>query len=105
VTCWLGVACSDSSDETKGSTSDPVFDVKTYDASCAAASDCVAVFSGNPCGCSCEMAAIATKARAKYDADWSAYQDVKCPGGVPECGACAETPAVSCTAGSCALVK
>jgi hypothetical protein len=37
-----------------------------YERSCSAPSDCVLVFEGSPCGCTCANAAIATSAEASY---------------------------------------
>src|SRR5688572_8147150 len=82
VACAL-VACS-SSEETDDDGQDVSFDAADYDRACDAPEDCSVIFSGDPCGCSCDQAAIAASEREQVDADRAAHVEASCPEGPPE---------------------
>jgi hypothetical protein len=98
--CLAVSGCSSSEEESDGPAS---FDVSSYDKSCAANSDCVRVYSGDPCGCDCAVAAIASSEQARYQADADAYRTRTCPDGALVCGPCPPAPTVSCVDGQCAV--
>lgn len=69
-----------------------------YDATCSVDNDCVAVFEGDVCGCSCETAALRRPAAAQYSKD-SAEKAKSC-GSRLDCVACPSST-VACVAGTC----
>ena len=69
-----------------------------YDATCSVDGDCVAVFEGDVCGCSCNTAALRRPAAAQYSKD-SAEKAASC-GSRLECVACPSS-AVACLSGTC----
>ncbi len=79
------------------------FDVSGYDRSCVMAVDCSLVFSGDPCGCSCDQIAIASSELQRYFADRDAYESRACPEGAVVCGPCA-AQAVECTNAQCGVL-
>jgi hypothetical protein len=85
-----------------GCESEP-FDASGYDRTCAMPSDCVVVYSGDPCGCACEQTSIATSEQARYQDDRREYVNRVCPEGPPDCGPCPESPDPACNAGTCGL--
>ncbi len=73
-----------------------------YDQTCTAASDCVAVGTGDVCrSCLCPNSAINQKDLARYEADEKRLHSL-CPGSVALCD-CVQTAPVTCTGGRCAL--
>jgi len=96
---WFGLlACSSSDDSSGGG-----FDVFKYDKTCTTPADCVVVFSGDPCSCTCDVAAVSQAASLDVNSDRQAYQKAHCPEGLPSCGACAAPPATTCNDGQCGL--
>lgn len=73
-----------------------------YDKTCAAATDCVLVFTGNVCGCACTQESIAATEGSRY----SAAQEEKrmsCTD-ILACQPCPETQAAACTQGMCTVI-
>ena len=80
-----------------GTSSAPAPPITDYDQTCGAADDCVAVFTGDPCGCSCDAGAINRSERLRYLDDRK-----KACADPPDCGACSPSRAL-CTAGRCTV--
>jgi hypothetical protein len=80
--------------------SDTSLGIAGFDTSCAQDTDCVAVQSGDLCGCDCGNAAINKVDLASYQIQAAAAQS-HCGSAVMGCD-CAYAPAV-CTQGQCAL--
>jgi hypothetical protein len=95
------VVASCSSDDDDGA---PRFDATRYDRTCATASDCTVVYSGDPCGCACEQVAVALAEQSRITEDRTAHIAAHCPEGPPDCGACAPSPKAECRASVCELV-
>ena len=95
---WI-VACSSGGDDS-GSNG---FDVSKYKKTCTQPTDCVIVFSGDPCGCSCDVVAVSQPESFNVTSDRTAYVKEHCPKGPPDCGACAAPPATTCNSGKCGV--
>lgn len=67
-------------------------------ATCSTSDDCVVVFSGERCSCSCDVVAIARR----DEAEWRDRHEPKEQCGI-SCGPCAQAPAPKCLAGQCQL--
>lgn len=69
-------------------------DPNDYDRSCSEATDCMVIFTGERCSCSCDVSAINVS-------DREAYLDDRGSGDCSvDCGPCPQVEAV-CTAGIC----
>jgi hypothetical protein len=97
---WFVLSCLVACD---GDDDESTFDVSSYDRQCMMASDCVLIYTGDPCGCDCTQDAIATSAREQYFADRDAYIQLHCPEGPPSCGPCPDSPDAVCQSSRCGL--
>jgi len=89
----IAIACSDdTSGENAKSPS-----LTDYDQTCTKDEDCARVYTGSPCGCSCDVGSVNQKDQSRYVAD---RRKVQCDR-VVDCGACQEARAF-CTSGKCA---
>jgi hypothetical protein len=73
-----------------------------YDKTCAAAADCILVFTGNVCGCGCTQQAIAATEGARYAAEQEEKRK-ECTD-VLSCQPCQETQQAVCEQGTCNAV-
>ena len=96
----LAMACSSDDDDGAGAT----FDIARYARSCMSAADCIVEFSGDPCGCSCELTAVSLSEKDRILSDRRKHMQSHCPNGPPQCGPCPAAPAVECRASLCELV-
>ena len=73
---------------------------ESYDRSCATSDDCTTVLVGNPCECSCDVAAINKGALDNYTGD---LDDIKaeCLDELATCVKCPEMGEAVCEAGKC----
>ena len=78
-------------------------DVEDYDRSCATDDECRVVFTGSPCGCSCEVSAINED---EFDAYRAAQSELRamCEGPTLECLGCPEALA-RCEEEICVAVR
>jgi hypothetical protein len=87
-----------------GSSTDTTLHISNYKTTCAVASDCAAVFIGDPCAtaCRCPNAAISNTATIQEASDLAAAEALctKAPG---VCTASCVTPQATCAQGTCAL--
>lgn len=85
----IGTACSNE------------MDASDYDQDCASDDDCVAVFVGDVCDCSCDVGAINKRDQGRYDEE-KPECNAGCGGSV--CGPC-PSPIVVCEAARCAIAR
>lgn len=80
-------------------------DNRGFDRTCKSETDCVQVFSGDPCApCDCTMDAVSSYEHEAYARDYEKRRDA-CPNKERvQCGPCA-LPAVSCDGGQCRIAK
>lgn len=80
-------------------------DVTHYDQTCAQATDCAPVFSGNTCSlCACANAAVNRRDLQRYALDSAALRRNCGPLPTVECGPCPE-PVAQCNGGRCELSR
>lgn len=87
-----------------GTSTDTTLLISNYKTTCTAASDCAAVFIGDPCtsACRCPNAAIDTTATLQQASDL-AVAEALCTNAPGACTESCVTPTVTCAQGVCAL--
>jgi hypothetical protein len=87
-----------------GTSTDTTLLISNYKTTCTAASDCAAVFIGDPCAsaCRCPNASINTTATLQQASDLAAAEAL-CTSAPGVCTASCVTPTAACTQGVCAL--
>ena len=78
-------------------------DPSSYDRTCSADAECVAVPSGDPCACTCDALALGQKDVERYLADLAEQRSACDQQQLALCGACNQAPAPVCKGGTCAL--